>query len=95
MKIPKWARCVISGVIAFLVMAAYYPSITRSGEPPHPALLIYMLCISVVPFLLVCIFAGRSKIGEGIGWGVQVILFAPIFIAILVGIFTAIFRTCP
>jgi hypothetical protein len=84
----------ISGIIGFIVLATMYPSITGPGIPLHPITVI-ALCIPFVPFLLICIFSGRSKIWERIGWGVLLLMFTPLFIAILTAIFRAMTRTCP
>ncbi len=94
MKVPKWGRMVISGIIGFIIFAVMFPSITGLGVPLHP-ITVLALCIPFVPFLLVCIFAGRSKIGEAIGWGVLFLMFTPLFIAILMEIFRAMSGTCP
>jgi len=94
MKVPKWGRMVISGIIGFIIFAVMFPNIIGPGVPLHP-IIILSLCIPFVPFLLVCIFAGRSKIGEAIGWDVLFFVFAPLFIAILMEIFRAMSGTCP
>lgn len=94
MKVPKWGRMIISGIIGFIVFAVMSPSIIGPGVSLHP-IIILSLCIPFVPFLLVCICAGRSKIGEAIGWSVLFLMFTPLFIAILMEIFRAMSGTCP
>ncbi|MFA6217831.1 MAG: hypothetical protein WDL87_09310 [Candidatus Omnitrophota bacterium] len=83
MKVPKWVRFIISGVIALFLYAVTFPSITGPGVPLRPATLIYIFCISVIPFLLVCIFAGRNKILEIVGWGVQFIVLSLLFMSVI------------
>ena len=38
--------------------------------------LVYVLCLTVIPFAVVVISVGRNRIWERIGWGVQIVLLA-------------------
>jgi len=76
---PKWIRRVISAIIALFIIAVSSPDVIVRGRV-HTGLFIYILCVSIVPFLLVCIFAGRSKTAEIVGWCIQLFM--------LVGVFT-------
>jgi len=70
---PKWLRRVISGLIAVLIFAGTYPNVISDGRILFGEF-IYILCLSIIPFLVVAISVGRSVIWERIGWGAQIVL---------------------
>ena len=74
----KWFRRVLSAILALLIFAATLPGVAGNGKV-HSAGLIYIICLSIIPFLLIFIFAGRNKILEGIGWVSQLILLFAVF----------------
>ncbi len=70
---PKWSR--------ILIFAATFPNVIGArdgGVETFP--FIYILCISIIPFLLVSIFAGRIKLAEIFGWCVQLFFLVAVFI---------------
>ena len=67
-----WLRRVISGILTLLVFAGTYPNVivVRHGVADISGVgLAVVLVFAFIPFLLVCIFAGRRQILEHIGWG--------------------------
>lgn len=64
----KWLCRVISGILALLVFAATSPNVilVRGGISTNG--LVTVLLVAFFPFLIVCIFAGRNKTLEHIGW---------------------------
>jgi hypothetical protein len=78
---PKWSRILISGIIAFFIFAATFPNLIRArdggiGTVPF----IYILSISIIPFLMVSIFAGRKKSVEIVGWCIQLFFLVAVLV---------------
>jgi hypothetical protein len=71
---PKWSRQVISGLVALLFFAATFQNVIGPRGVLEKGVFIYILCLSIVPFLVVVISVGRSVIGECIGWAIQIVL---------------------
>jgi len=72
---PKWLRYLISAVLALLFFGGTFPN-TMGGGKVFVGSLVYVLCLTVIPFLLVVLSVGRSRIWERVGWGVQILLLA-------------------
>ena len=70
----KWLRQIISGLIALLMFAMTYPNVIGHDGVIIGAF-IYILCLSIVPFIVIFISVGRSVIWERIGWGLQIVIF--------------------
>jgi hypothetical protein len=64
----KWLRILISGLIGLLVFAATYPNVILPGGGIWMSAFVYILALAFIPFVLICVFAGRNKTLEGIGW---------------------------
>jgi hypothetical protein len=58
----KGLRRLISAIIAWFIFAVTYPEVILQGRV-QAALFTRILCVSAIPFLLVCIFVGRSNLG--------------------------------
>jgi len=69
-----WLRRSISALIALLFFAVEYPNVIGGGGRVLIGSLIYILCLSIGPFLVVVISMGRSLRCEGIGWCLQIVL---------------------
>jgi hypothetical protein len=48
---PKWLRQIISAIIALIIFAASYPDVIVRGRVLTIPF-IYILCVSIIPFLL-------------------------------------------
>jgi hypothetical protein len=75
----KWQRLSISGIIALLQFAAIFPNRWGKGTVLIWSS-IYIIILSLAPFLWISFFAGRNKIAEAAGWIVQVVLLVLMFI---------------
>jgi hypothetical protein len=75
----KWFRILTSGFIALIIFAATFPNIAGGPKGMEAGPFIGILCISVIPFLVVAIFAGRIKAVEILGWSVQLFLLFAVF----------------
>ena len=69
---PKWLRYLISALLALLFFAGTFPNAMGGGKV-FMGDLAYILCLTVIPFLIVVLSVGRSRIWERIGWGVQIL----------------------
>lgn len=76
----KWLRILVSGIIAILIFAATFPNVVSARGGVETAPFIYILCISIIPFLLVSVFAGRIKLAEILGWCVQLFFLVAVFV---------------
>lgn len=75
---PNWLRRLISAIIALLILAVTYPDVLLQGRV-LTGLFVCVLFLSVFPFLLVCIFTGRSESAEIVGWCLQLFFLVSVF----------------
>jgi hypothetical protein len=64
----KLVRRAVSVAVALLQIAVTIPNLMGFGE------FVYIMCVFGIPCLGVCIFAGRNKVVEAIGWALQILL---------------------
>jgi hypothetical protein len=78
---PKWSRILISGIIAFFIFAVTFPNLIRARDGGIGMIpFIYILCISIIPFLMISVFAGRMKPVEIFGWCVQLFFLVAVLV---------------
>ena len=65
----RWLRLLIAGFLAILVFAATYPDTFDAEGAVEIVPLLVICALSIFPFLVICIFAGRGPTTEGIAWG--------------------------
>jgi hypothetical protein len=58
----------VSVAIALLEFAVTIPNLISIGQ------FVYVCCLFGIPCLWVCMFAGRNKIVEAIGWAIQILI---------------------
>lgn len=78
LSMPKWLRIIISAIIVLFIFAATYPNVIGPGGV-ETVPFIYILCLSIIPFLLICIFAGRNKTAETVSWCIQLFFLIAVF----------------